>query len=51
MSAGKANVAYQGVGGEVRKVSHILPALGPNQILVKITHTGLCGTDLHAIFF
>lgn len=24
-------------------------ALGPKEILVKITHSGLCGTDIHYI--
>ena len=23
------------------------PALGPNQVLVRVTHSGVCGTDLH----
>lgn len=52
MSSGKANISYQGVGGAVQKVSHDLPAaLGPKELLIKITHTGLCGTDIHAIGF
>ncbi|KAH8803400.1 chaperonin 10-like protein [Xylogone sp. PMI_703] len=44
MSAGKVNVSYQGIDGQAKK-------LGPKQILIKITHTGLCGTDLHGIQF
>jgi D-arabinose 1-dehydrogenase-like Zn-dependent alcohol dehydrogenase len=51
MPASKANVSYQGVNGAVQKVSHEIPALGPKEILLKITHTGLCGTDIHAIHF
>ena len=23
------------------------PALGPNEVLVRVTHSGICGTDLH----
>lgn len=51
MSASIANTSYQGVDGVVKRVSQNLPALGPKEILVKITHTGLCGTDVHAIQF
>lgn len=51
MSVARANVSYQGIDGAVKKVSHELPTLGPKEILVKITHTGLCGTDVHAIQF
>lgn len=52
MSATKLNTAYQGIDGAVKKVSHELPStLGAKEILVKITHTGLCATDLHAITF
>src|SRR6187402_1379618 len=52
MSAPKVNASYQGVDGAVKKVPYKLPAtLGPKEILVKITHSGLCGTDLHAISF
>lgn len=52
MSAAKVNTAYQGIDGTVKKVSHALPStLGPKEILVKITHSGLCYTDVHAIHF
>ncbi|KAF2001269.1 GroES-like protein [Amniculicola lignicola CBS 123094] len=37
---------YRGVEGAVKKSAAQLPALGPKDILVKITHSGLCGTDL-----
>lgn len=43
--------SYQGVNGSIQKVTHALPPLGPYEVLVKITHTGLCGTDVHAIHF
>jgi D-arabinose 1-dehydrogenase-like Zn-dependent alcohol dehydrogenase len=51
MSALKGNVSYQGVDGVVKKVSHELHTLGPKEILLKITHSGLCGTDVHGIQF
>jgi D-arabinose 1-dehydrogenase-like Zn-dependent alcohol dehydrogenase len=52
MSATKLNTAYQGIDGTVKKVSHVLPStLGPKEILLKITHSGLCYTDVHAIHF
>jgi D-arabinose 1-dehydrogenase-like Zn-dependent alcohol dehydrogenase len=51
MATPKENVSYQGIDGAVKKVSYELPALGPKEILVKITHTGLCGTDVHALQF
>ena len=25
----------------------VIPTVGPNQVLVKISHSGLCGTDVH----
>lgn len=37
---------YRGVEGAVKKSPAKLPSLGPKDILVKITHSGLCGTDL-----
>lgn len=52
MSLGKNNTAYKGIDGEVKKISTQLPAqLGPKEILLKITHTGVCGTDFHAVPF
>lgn len=39
----------RGVGGKVKKTPAEIPALKPNEVLVKITHSGLCGTDLHFI--
>lgn len=49
MSTSNTNIAYQGISGSAQLVSLPLPALKPDEILLKITHTGLCGTDLHAI--
>ncbi|ORY05055.1 chaperonin 10-like protein [Clohesyomyces aquaticus] len=37
---------YRGVEGVVKKSSAQLPPLGPKDILLKITHSGVCGTDL-----
>jgi threonine dehydrogenase-like Zn-dependent dehydrogenase len=49
MSTIKNNV-YRGIEGTVKKVPSELPAeLGPKEILVKITHSSLCGTDVHYI--
>jgi D-arabinose 1-dehydrogenase-like Zn-dependent alcohol dehydrogenase len=45
-----SNSVYRGVEGTVKKVSAELPAaLGPKEILMKITHASLCGTDVHYI--
>lgn len=52
MAAAQSNVSYQGVDGAVKQVLHKLPdKLGPKEVLLKITHTGVCGSDLHAITF
>ena len=37
---------YRGTEGNVKKVSGKHRELGPKEILVKITHSGLCSTDL-----
>ena len=39
------NQVYRGIEGVVKKVPTELLDLGPKDILVKITHSGLCGTD------
>lgn len=52
MLAGKVNTVFRGIDGEVKRISNLLPTiLKPKEILIKITHTGLCGTDLHAPSF
>jgi len=39
---------YRGVEGAGKKFPLELPAdLGPKDILLKITHASLCGTDVH----
>ena len=39
---------YRGVEGTGKKSPLELPAeLGPKEILLKITHASLCGTDVH----
>ena len=44
------NNVFRGVEGVVQKVPALIPtALGPREVLVKITHSGLCGTDIHYI--
>ena len=41
------NTVFRGTGGEAKPFSVGLPALRPQEILIKITHSGLCGTDVH----
>jgi D-arabinose 1-dehydrogenase-like Zn-dependent alcohol dehydrogenase len=44
------NFGYRGVEGKVKKVSIEIPAtLKPTEVLIKITHSSLCGTDLHYV--
>ncbi|KAE8447020.1 hypothetical protein EG329_011154 [Mollisiaceae sp. DMI_Dod_QoI] len=44
------NYVYRGVEGAVKKVADVeLPELGPKDVLIKITHASLCGTDVHMI--
>jgi len=39
---------YRGVEGAGKKAPLELPTtLGPKEILLRITHASLCGTDLH----
>ena len=37
---------YHGSEGAIKPVKATTRALGPKEILVKITHSGVCGTDL-----
>jgi len=37
---------YRGVEGTMKPCSVPKPKLGPEDILVRITHTGVCTTDL-----
>lgn len=39
------NQVYRGIEGIVKKVPAQVPELGPKDILIKITHSGLCGSD------
>jgi hypothetical protein len=44
------NSVYRGVEGVIKKVDVELPSeLGPKEVLIKITHSSLCGTDIHFI--
>lgn len=38
--------SMRGVDGKVTKTPAEIPELQPKEVLVKITHSGLCGTDL-----
>jgi len=45
-----SNHLYRGIEGSVKKIPSELPAeLGPKEVLLKITHASLCGTDVHFI--
>ncbi|KAL2844347.1 NADP-dependent alcohol dehydrogenase [Aspergillus pseudoustus] len=35
--------------GDVVQASFTLPELQPDEVLVKVTHSGLCGSDIHMI--
>ena len=39
-------IVFRGAEGAVKQSSAQIPALGPKEILVKITHSGVCATDL-----
>lgn len=41
-----SRTVYRGVDGAVKSNQSDLPTLGPLDVLVKITHASLCGTDL-----
>jgi D-arabinose 1-dehydrogenase-like Zn-dependent alcohol dehydrogenase len=44
------NNVFRGIEGKIRKTPFEIPAeLGPYEVLVKITHSGFCGTDVHGI--
>jgi len=50
MAATISNNLFRGVEGTVKRVPSELPAeLRPNEILIKITHASLCGTDVHFV--
>jgi D-arabinose 1-dehydrogenase-like Zn-dependent alcohol dehydrogenase len=46
---GKEYTVYRGIDGKITATKTTLPALGPKDILIKITHTGVCYTD-HEVF-
>ncbi|KAF2809004.1 GroES-like protein [Mytilinidion resinicola] len=46
MAIPQDTTTYHGVSGDVKPTTTALPALGPKEILIKITHTGLCASDL-----
>ena len=48
--AAPANTVFRGLEGSIKKVPVELPAeLKPKEVLIKITHASLCGTDVHMI--
>lgn len=50
MSIPESNTVFRGVNNVVKPTPIELPkTLEPKQVLLKITHSGLCGTDLHII--
>jgi D-arabinose 1-dehydrogenase-like Zn-dependent alcohol dehydrogenase len=42
---GKEYTIYRGIEGKITSQKGTLPALGPKDILIKITHSGVCYTD------
>lgn len=38
---------FRGSKGRVIKEAKVSKTVGPNEVLVKVTHSGLCGTDIH----
>ena len=44
------NNALQTYNGELSLITRPMPKLtGPNDVLIKVTHAGVCGTDLSII--
>jgi len=42
---GKEYTVYRGINGQITATPAKIPALGPHDVLIKITHTGVCFTD------
>lgn len=42
---GKEYTVYRGIDGKITPTPAKIPALGPKQVLIKLTHTGVCYTD------
>lgn len=42
---GKEYTIYRGIDGKITSQKATIPALGPKDILIKITHSGVCYTD------
>lgn len=50
MSLPTSNTVFRGINNVVQPKPLELPqTLEPKQVLLKITHSGLCGTDLHVL--
>ena len=50
MAATISSHVYRGIEGVVKKIPLELSSeLGPKEVLLKITHSSLCGTDVHYI--
>lgn len=37
------------LSGEIIQQTFTLPAIKANEVLVKVTHSGLCGSDVHQL--
>lgn len=45
-----SNTVFRGINNVIQPTPLELPkTLEPKQVLLKITHSGLCGTDIHVI--
>src|SRR5436305_2973694 len=42
-------VAVYGAKGEITVGSKPVPAPGPGEVLVEVSHCGVCGTDIHVV--
>lgn len=50
MAAPTTNTVFRGLEGGIKNVPFDLPAdLKPKEILLKITHSSVCGTDIHML--
>lgn len=35
--------------GEIVQTTFTLPDIKPDEVLIKVTHSGLCGSDIHQV--
>ena len=47
--AGRMRAAVLGHGGAISVESWPVPEVGPDDVLIEVSHCGVCGTDLHDV--